>query len=191
MRTPVLAALALALMIPVATDARVRNVTDPNAPRALEADGPVQVAWTDPAQFTEIRYSGNRWEARRGDWVRQLAEHLQTRAGEQLPEGERLDVTITDIRRAGDYEPGRGVDMDRIRIMRDIHWPRITLEFTRRDAAGNVIDQGERRLSDPSYLTGNPVARRHDPLRFEKALLDRWLRQELSTTHGVAATGAR
>lgn len=188
MRTPVLAALALALMLPAAVDARVRDVTDPDAPRALETEGPVQVAWTDPAQFTELRLSGNRWEARRGNWVHQLAEHLQARASRQLPEGQRLDVTITDIRRAGDYEPGRGPDMDRIRIMRDIHWPRITLQFTRQDAAGNVIDQGERVLSDPAYLQGRSLAGRNDPLRFEKALLDRWVQQEFRTPEGIAST---
>src|SRR3546814_8485015 len=49
------------------------DVTDPEAPRSLPADGPVDVRWTDPAQFTEIRRSGNRREARRGDWVHELA----------------------------------------------------------------------------------------------------------------------
>lgn len=188
MRIPLLAATVLALAVPMTADARVRDVTDPQAPRALPAEGPVQVEWTDPAQFTEIRFSGNRWEARRGDWVRQLAEHLQTRAGEHLPEGERLDVTITDIRRAGEYEPGRSISTDHIRIMRDIHWPRITLEFTRTDADGNVVDQGERSLSDPMYLRSNALARRHDPLRYEKAMLDRWLQQELRPAPAIAAT---
>src|SRR3546814_7722222 len=31
------------------------DVTDPEAPRSLPADGPVDVRWTDPAQFTAIR----------------------------------------------------------------------------------------------------------------------------------------
>ncbi|SMQ94090.1 Hypothetical Protein NBC2815_00728 [Xanthomonas fragariae] len=81
--------------------ARVHNVTDPEAQRALRSDGKVDVCWTDPAQFSEVRFSGNRWEAQRGDWVTQLATHFQQSAARQLPDSQHLSVTITNIRRAG------------------------------------------------------------------------------------------
>src|SRR3546814_16384748 len=81
-------------------------------------------------QFTEIRRSGNRREARRGDWVHDLAEYLRKRARDRLPDGQRLEVTITDITRAGNYEPWRGISADSIRFMRDIYPPRITRDFT-------------------------------------------------------------
>ena len=71
---PLLAALAIAPLHAAS------NVTDPDRPRALPGDGPVHVEWTDPAQFSELRYSRNRWEAQQGDWVTQLAEYLQERA---------------------------------------------------------------------------------------------------------------
>ncbi|NZA25616.1 DUF3016 domain-containing protein [Luteimonas sp. SJ-92] len=175
-----LPALLIGLLCATAADARVRNVTDPEAPRALPDEGRVGVAWTDPAQFTEIRHSNNRWEARRGDWVRQLAEHLRDGTETRLPPGERLEITITDIRRAGNYEPWNGVQMDRVRVMREIYWPRISLEFRRLDAAGAVIEEGERQLSDTGYLYGASATRRTDPLRYEKSLLDRWMRSEFA-----------
>lgn len=174
--------LLLGLLCATTADARVRNVTDPDAPRALPAEGRVSVAWTDPAQFTEIRHSRNRWEAKRGDWVRQLAEHLQTRAEERLPEGQQLDVTITDIRRAGSYEPWHGMQLDHVRMMRDIYWPRIELSFRRLDAAGNVLEEGERTLSDAAYLSNTSMGRRNDLLRYEKSLLDQWLRREFDSS---------
>lgn len=169
-----------AMLAACATDARVRDVTDPSASRALEADSPVHVAWTDPAQFREIRFSGNRWEARRGDWVRKLAEHLQTGAERQLPEGHQLQITLTDIDRAGDYEPWYGPQFDRVRIMRDIHWPKIDLSFVQTDADGRVVAEGERTLSDPSYLRRLSSVRQHHELYYEKALLDSWLRREFN-----------
>ena len=155
------------------------GVTDPSAPRALETDGPVTVEWTDPAQFSEIRGSFNRWEASRGNWVHELAEYLRDGAQARVGEGERVHILITDIRRAGDFEPGRGPQMDRVRIMRDIYWPRMTLEFSHDDAAGGRIAQGARELSDPSYLTSRigPLTG-SDPLRYEQAMIDRWLHQE-------------
>jgi len=44
---------------------------------------------------------------------------------------------------------------------------------------GKVIREGARKLRDPAFLAG---ANRYpdDPLRYEKALIDRWLEQELT-----------
>jgi len=168
--------LGLTLAMPAL--AKVRNVTDPDQPRSLPEQGAVSVSWTDPAQFTELRYSRNRWEAKRGDWVRQLAEHLRTSAGERLPPGERLDIVITDIRRAGDYEPWHGASAQDIRFMREIYPPRITLNFKRYDASGRVVAEGERKLVDSMYLSSTGTSD-SDLLRYEKQLLDDWLRRDL------------
>ena len=79
MKTP---ALLLAAIVALATAmpgmARQKNVTDPDIPRSLPAEGgAVSVSWTDPAEFSEIKYSGNRWEAERGSWVTDLAKYLR------------------------------------------------------------------------------------------------------------------
>jgi len=180
MRTLPTAILALAFAFSAAGCAQTpaRTVTDPAAPRALEGNGPVSVQWTDPEQFTEIRGSLNRWEARRGNWVHELAEHLRDGVQERIGQGERVDLTITDIRRAGDFEPARSPQMDHVRVMRDIYWPRITLEFSHYDAAGGLIDGGERELSDPSYLSSIHGRTQNESLRYEKHMIDRWLDQE-------------
>ncbi len=171
---------AAALTASAAVQARVRYVDDPAAPRALPEQGPVAVQWTDPAEFTDLRLSGNRWEARRGNWVFQLAEHLRKSATGQLGDGERLEVTITDIGRAGHYEPWHGVQMQDVRILRDIYPPVIELSFRRYDAGGNLVAEGERRLRDLNYLHGIYTASSSDSLRYEKRLIDDWLRREFS-----------
>lgn len=175
-RTLALAAgLALACM-----SAQARNVTDPDYPRSLDSTGPVAVSWTDPAGFSEIRNSGNRFEAARGDWVRSIARHIGQRAERVLAPGERLEVEITDIQRAGQYEPVAG-RMDRVRMVRDIHPPRIELRFARYDASGALLDRGERELTDIGFLSHSAHAlHSHDPLRHEKRLLDQWIRRELA-----------
>ena len=158
------ASLLLAgLLASTGATAGVRNVTDPEAPRALSSDGLVQVRWTDPAQFSDIRYSGNRWEAQRGDWVTQLATYFQRSAERQLPDGQRLSVTITDIRRAGQYEPWHGPRMQDVRVVKDIYPPRMSFEYTLTDASGAVIDQGERKLVDSAFLTSGPRVNDTDP----------------------------
>ena len=170
--------LLLAALFAGQAGARSTSVTDADYPRSLEGEGPVAVSWGDPAQFSEIRNSRNRWEARRGDWVRQLAEYLQEEAAEQLAPGERLEVVITDIERAGDYEPAAGRGQD-IRIIREIYPPRLTLRYRRVDANGAVVDEGERKLTDVGFMTSGTGTLDNDPLRYEKRLIDDWIRRDL------------
>ncbi len=176
--SPLLTGLALALFLAGPVTAKPRMVTDPDAPRSVPAEGAVSVDWTDPAQFSEIRHSMNRWEAKRGNWVEQLARHLQTSAAKRLPPGERLQVTLTDITRAGDYEPWHGPNAQDTRIVRDIYPPRISLTFKRTDAQGNVIAEGERKLSDSGFMYNGSAIGSNDTLRYEKRLLDDWIRKE-------------
>ena len=178
---PRLVVLSLALVLAASTaSAAVRNVTDPNAPRALPEAGPVNVRWEDPSKFSELRYSGNRWEAARGNWVQDLAVYLRERAQRQLPAGQRLDVDIVDIRRAGSFEPWHGPNLQYTRIIRDVYPPRMTLNVRLTDADGNVIAQGERKLSDTAFLMGDSSSLNSDPLRFEKRMIDRWVNRELA-----------
>jgi hypothetical protein len=175
-------ALLLAGMLAVGSLAAApRTVTAPDAPRALQADGPVSVQWNDPAKFTEIRQSTNRFEAERGDWVQQLARYVQTSAAKPLQAGQTLEVTLVDVKRAGDYEPWHGPRGRDIRIMRDIYPPRITLQYTLKDASGRIIDEGDARLSDSGYLHNIGLKSDTDPLRYEKRLIDDWVKRQLTS----------
>lgn len=170
-----MAAIGLAFAGPVLAD----SVTDPDRPRSVEA-GPVTVSWTDPAGFSEIRYSRNRFEAVRGDWVRDIARHIASRATRVLEPGDRLQVGITDIERAGEFEPGHG-GSDRVRIVRDLYPPHIDLSWELRDASGTVVSSGERRLRDLGFLHRQAgTVTGGDPLRHEKRLVEAWVREDLA-----------
>jgi hypothetical protein len=187
--TAMMFTLIAALLCVTAAEARVRNVTDPEAPRALasNADSPVQVNWTDPAQFTDIRHSRNRWESQRGDWVNTLARHFQKSALKQLPDGQQLQITITDIKRAGEYEPWHGPRLDDVRIVKDIYPPRLAFDWVRRDASGQVIDQGSSKLVDTAFMMSRGMLNDSDPLRYEKRMIDDWLRREFRNRESIAA----
>lgn len=179
-----LSALAIGLAL-ASGPALADRVTDPDIGLSLEDSGAVAVSWTAPAEFTEIRHSRNRFEAVRGDWVRDLARYLADRAARALRPGERLEVRITDIDRAGDYEPGHGAS-DHVRVVRDIYPPRIDLTYTLRDATGQVVGSGERSLRDLGFLQRQPgTVGTGDPLRYEKRLVDRWVRADLARAEPV------
>jgi hypothetical protein len=169
------AALAIALAGCASTGPAL--VTDPALPRALPTGSSVDVRWSDPADFTELRHSTNRWESAQGDWVKQLASYVQERTVRKLPAGERVDIDILDITRAGQYEWMFGNAQD-IRVLRDLYPPRMDLQFKHYDASGAVIAEGERRLSDMAYLNGPQPLASSDPLRYEKRMIDRWVERE-------------
>lgn len=174
-----LAPTLLGLALAFAGSAAASSVVDPERPRSLEREGAVAVSWTDPAAFTEVRHSRNRFEAVRGDWVRDIARHVAARAERELRPGEVLEVLITDIERAGDFEPGMGAS-DHVRIVRDIYPPRIDLSYTLRDASGAVLASGERSLRDVGFLQRHAgIINASDPLRHEKRLVDDWVRDDL------------
>ena len=178
---PLLAALALPAQA-------ASTVTDPSRPRSLPPEGNVSVDWTDPGQFSDLRFSNNRWEAQQGDWVTTLARHLQESAAARLPAGQQMTITITDIMRAGRYEPWMGMNYDHVRVMRDVYPPRVTLNVRITGADGQVVAEGERKLADMGYLQ-SAMPTDTDNLRFEKRMIDNWVRRELPAPSRAVASG--
>ena len=175
MRTlPLLLATVLALGACASTGNS--NMLAADAPRALPAAGPVSVSWEDPAQFSEVRHSGNRHAASQGNWLNNLATYMRKEAEETLPAGHRLELTIVDIQRAGRYAPWLAPNLQDARIIRDMYPPRMTLRFRELDAAGTVLAEGERKLSDTAFLMNSTRMSDTDPLRYEKRMVNDWLR---------------
>lgn len=137
--------------------------------------GVVEVAFQHPERFTDI---GERYRAdAAGSHLSALARHLEEGATRRLRPGERLHVVITEIDRAGALEPWHRESYP-LRVVRNVHAPRIDLRFRLEDATGEIVAAGERRLRDPFLLAARHGA--SDPLRYEKALLEDWLERELA-----------
>jgi hypothetical protein len=146
---------------------------------SISQEASVRVQYVHAEEFADV---GNRRfsdERIRAAYLEQLRGHLVKRAAALLAAGERLSVSITELDMAGEFEPWRPPLGD-ARIVKDIYPPRIDLTFRLASDDGKVIMEGARELRDPAFLAGaNPYP--DDPLRYEKALLDRWLQQELKS----------
>ena len=138
---------------------------------AAEAD----VAFEHPEAFTDV--GRDRQHAGRDEFLATLREHLVQQAARVLPAGEKLEVRITDVDMAGDFEPRTG-SRDDVRVLGPIDPPKIALRFRLLAADGSVRQEGERHLVDQAYLRAGDARSSTDPLRFEKALLDVWLARE-------------
>ncbi len=151
-----------------------------SAADSAQTEQRVEVVYTNPEKFTDVKDSSMQSERARDDYLRLLKEHLQERVPQQIPEGTKLTITISDVDMAGDFEPWRGVQFHDVRIVKEIYPPRINLSYKLTDASGAVIKEGEEQLRDTSFmLTTTPIPS-NDSLRYEKALLDNWLRREFT-----------
>jgi hypothetical protein len=136
----------------------------------------VSVRYKDPQHFTEARRNFGLHLVRPDAYLEPLRIYIAQRASRILAPGQRLDIEVTDVVRAGQYEPWRGPDFNDVRIIKDIYPPRIDLNFTLYGADGKVLREGSRKLRDAAFLSrSSPVDQ--DSLRYEKSLIDLWLRK--------------
>jgi hypothetical protein len=146
-------------------------------PTPTQAGARISVVFVDPQRFTDLKQEeGGQTSPMLLDQLRDFM--LQT--GERsVPAGMHLDIRVTDVDLAGGFEPWRGPEFDRVRIVKSLYPPRLQLEFKLTDAEGRVVGAGDRQLTDLAFQTRDAFARPGDDyLRYEKDLLRDWFHRE-------------
>ncbi|HEY0955875.1 MAG TPA: DUF3016 domain-containing protein [Roseateles sp.] len=145
---------------------------------AAQAD--VTVKFVEPDKFSDIKDNSG---FRDKDILKDIEAHLVAQAQKALP-GRDVLIDVTDVNLAGEVEPfWRSAQW--LRVMRTVTLPSIDLKYEVREA-GKVVQQGEVRLRDMNYQDGFNGYSSGDTLRYEKRMIDRWLKQEFNTTVAVA-----
>jgi Protein of unknown function (DUF3016). len=144
--------------------------------QAATTPGNVNVRYKDPQNFTEAKRSFGVHLIDPDAYLKPLKDYIVQRASRILAPDQRLDIEVTDVKRAGEYEPWRGPRFNDVRIVKDIYPPRIDLNFTLYGADGKVLRSGSRKLRDAAFLSRNSQTDQ-DSLRYEKSLIDLWLRK--------------
>ena len=170
-RLPALLALAAALALPA-----VRAQAPAPGPQGASR-GTIAVTFENPEKFTDLKMDRMPRERERQSLLAELRETLEREAPRRLPAGTRLEVTITDVDMAGEFEPQHGVNLANVRIVRDMYPARINLSFRLSDASGKTLKEGTRKLVS-SFTTAEPM--RTDHLKREKDLLEEWLSREFA-----------
>ena len=146
---------------------------------SAEPEGSVAVNFADTDTFTDFSNSYSFPNRGRDAYIAELSKFIEKRAASKLKGDLRLDVVITDVDMAGEFEPWHGSNAQDVRIVKDLYPPRINLSFRLSRPDGTVVAEGNRRLRDLSFMYSVRV-NNNDPLRYEKDLLDRWIGRELS-----------
>lgn len=137
---------------------------------------PVVVEYVSPEKFTDV--SSTDHGPPNQNYLEQLRRHVMKKAAVYLALGEQLSIKIKDIDMAGEFEPWNTPGND-IRMIRHIYPPRVELHYQLKDAEGNVLKEGQVRLTEPNYQMRS-VHNSQDTMRYEKALLDDWLASTFS-----------
>lgn len=151
-----------------------------NAALATDADktiSPVRVTFVAPEKFTDTGDYYMDTERGRNARLDELRAYIMARAAKYLTAGQRLEITVTDVDLAGDFEPWRGPEFQNVRIVKDLYPPRVSLQFRLLNADGEVVSEGKRELQELGYLMTLALPT-SDPLRYDKEMLSNWLRQE-------------
>lgn len=144
------------------------------------------IVFVKPEEFTDVKESTFGSDRERTALLGDMQKFIRQTSERFLPEGTRLDLKITNVDMAGEFEPWRGAQFDDIRIIKDIYPPRIDLEFRLLDGSGKVLKEGKRELRDMAFMMRIAVMPRDDQLRYEKELLLDWLRAEFRDWHKKA-----
>jgi len=148
------------------------------ASEAPKSNAKVEVLFAKAAdQYTDVRDSVTPSEKGQAANLDALKQYIEERGAKLVSDGQKLTVTLTDVDLAGEYEPWHRAGAEDIRIIKDIYPPRIDLDFKVTNASGAVVKEGKKELRDLSFMLKLSI-QRDDPFRYEKELLNDWLRSE-------------
>ena len=148
------------------------------AEEAAAQNSKVKVELDNPVKFTDVRDAYMPSDKGQVANAEILRDYIAKKSAEYVPDGYTLNVTVTNIDMAGDFEPWGRAGADDVRIVKDIYPPRIDLSFKLVDSAGNVVKEGARELRDLNFMMKINI-RTTDSMRYEKALIDDWISKDL------------
>ncbi|MBP6725968.1 MAG: DUF3016 domain-containing protein [Thauera sp.] len=142
---------------------------------ASTAEAEVTVRFVDAERHADVGTS----EAERNRNMAMLDRHLRSAAAQCVAEDERLTVAVLDVDLAGDIDWSRSSAVE-LRVLREVSWPRIELEYALIDAGGQTVVQGREQVSDMNYLAHSARARfARETLPYERLMLENWAASRL------------
>ncbi|MGY0565060.1 MAG: DUF3016 domain-containing protein [Paraglaciecola chathamensis] len=145
------------------------------------SQGKVEVTWENTEKYTDVRPSNESRKRFKERTFKQLDEYLVELA-EALPEGQTLNMTVTNLDLAGQVWPasfvGIGNGANDVRLIKSIDIPRIAFSFELLGADGTVLQQGEQNLKDMSFQDRHNPFFSSENLRYEKNMLRMWFEEQ-------------
>ncbi|MBC3871557.1 DUF3016 domain-containing protein [Undibacterium oligocarboniphilum] len=139
--------------------------------------GEVSVTWYEPEKYTDIRPTNETREVFRDRVTKELGLVFADLA-KKLPDDVKWLVTVTDVDLAGDVRPMMHGGMNDIRIIKDVYWPRMALQFQMTDSTGKVIAEGKEDIKDMNFMMGIRIPSGNTSFEYEEKMLHDWFKKQ-------------
>ena len=137
----------------------------------------VTVEFVNAEKFTDANDRRMKTAPEKNSHLQSLRRHVVARASRYLAQGQTLEIRFTDIDLAGDFRPNIEPALSDVRLVTQLYPPRLKLSYEIRDTSGSTIRSGDADLRDLAFMTSS-AGNISDVLRYEKRMLDRWMRNE-------------
>lgn len=151
---------------------------------AQKSQSNVSIEWVKPKKFRDVRHPTMSRKHYRDSVLLEL-ETFFTSLGEGLPEGQKLNLRVTDLDLAGAVQSPAMAGLrnfsnsgiDNYRIVRDIDIPRMTFAYELVDGQGQILKQEDVELKDMSFLSMAGSVNTNTSLKYEKVMISRWFKE--------------
>ena len=142
--------------------------------------GTVEVKWTDPDSYRDIRSGTQHPKHFRKNTFNVLEKHL-AKLADKLPQGQILKIDVTDVDLAGEIFYGNS---HQLRVVKEANFPRMVFSYQLINADKTLATSGAADIKDMNFLQFNSPAYRNKALGNEKRLLDDWFKETFSESKG-------
>jgi hypothetical protein len=129
-----------------------------------------KVTWVDYEKYRDIDPSNEGRKHFRERVFYNLEKHFD-KLSAKLPEGQVLNIKVTDVDLAGDTHIG---GISQIRIIKDMYSPRMNFSYELDNADGSIVTSDDVVLKDKSFMMGSALKYRNQSFGYEKKMLDDW-----------------
>ncbi|MBC3766589.1 DUF3016 domain-containing protein [Neptunicella marina] len=146
------------------------------------AQAELDIDWQKPDEYRDVKPVSQTKASYQKHVFKTLAEEL-TKQLEDLPDGYKLSMTVTNLDLAGEVWPGMMVGIDTssdIRLVKQMDIPRMDFSYQLTDASGVVVKEGDEELKDMAFMDRGSRIGSRQPLYYEKEMLKRWVRETFS-----------
>lgn len=146
----------------------------PAAASTIESPSPLQITWSNAEDYRDGTHDDNRFSERSREIVQKdLERWLGQRAASHFKDRARLELVVTDLDLAGEFEPWRGPEYSDIRIIRRIYPARIHFSYKLHLSDGSLLAEGEEVLRHDLFT--RPFNSNHENYAYTKELVDDWM----------------
>ncbi|OBP16161.1 hypothetical protein A5320_01710 [Rheinheimera sp. SA_1] len=134
----------------------------------------VKMTWLNPEKFSDIRPANGSRKAYQ-ERVMKAFDKILGDLAEKLPPGYSMEISVKDIDLAGDVNPMYRIDNTDIRVIKDIYFPRIKLDYVLFDQNKQPIRQeSDVKIKDMGFMTSNHIGYQSREFAYEHEMLKKW-----------------